>query len=193
MMVSCQNRNDKKPVAWPNTDTIKLEGENIKLRVPNSLILSSRYRIKESVPALADNPQMLTVMQNSLESLELMDQNIDVLVDTTTAFRVVIICNVSRIDFNKYCVIETKNILQSKNEMAEKQNVQLHFSKVKAKYNSNGKIKLATFETELFNTVSATSINHMIYYVTGDSYSLIVYEFSDNESDIESFLWTTST
>ena len=42
---------------------------------------------------------MLTILQNRLEVLEFQDSNIDVFVDTTVNFRVIVMCNVAPIFF----------------------------------------------------------------------------------------------
>jgi len=52
---------------------------------------------------------------------------------------------------------------------------------------------MASYTTEILNKLSNTVNANTIYYLTGNSFSLVVYEFSDNEDLVEQYLWTTKS
>lgn len=193
-IISC--RNTPKQVLsdeWTNTTWINLKEENIKLRIPNQLKATSRYRIKRDFPELSKDSNKLILVQKSLELLEFEDSEIDVLVDTTKAYRMIVICNTQRIDFNKTDASILKKQLKLNNEKSKQEMPTLRFGDITAKMKSNSKHKLARYTTKIQNTLDNSEVFNSIYYLTGDSYSLVVYEFSEDEDSIEKFLWTAKT
>ena len=191
---SCSS--DGKPESsdiWANTTWVTLEKEAIKFRKPNKLMRSSRYRIERDSPTIAKDKQMLRVLQNTLESLEFQDSEIDVFIDTTTYFHVLIICNVAPINFGARDVAIIKQQLTEQNRLAELTNPNLNYEEVNAKLKRSSEITLAKFETKIVDPTLNSSIYNSIYYLTTKSYSLIVYEFSDYRKDIENYLWSVKT
>lgn len=178
---------------WANTTWETLEKEAIKFRKPNKLMRSSRYRIERDSPTIAKDAQMLMVLQNTLESLEFQDSEIDVFIDTTTYFHVLIICNVPPINFDARDVAMIKQKLTEQNQVAEQTNPNLKYEFVNAKLKRSNEITLAKFETKIVDPNLNSAIYNSIFYLTTKSYSLIVYEFSDYRKDIENYLWSVKT
>ncbi|MFK7774228.1 MAG: hypothetical protein AB8F94_18915 [Saprospiraceae bacterium] len=191
---SCsQNKNDNSKDQWGNAVWTNLDSELIKFRKPVNLKKSSRYRIKEDLPILALDSNKLFLFQKTLESLEFQDSEIDVFVDTTTAYRVLIICNTSKIDFTKNDASKLKKQMEIQHAEMEKLNPSLEYGPVKGKFNQSQNLKLIKFKTELTHVFNQNKIYSSIYYLTGSAYTLVIYEFSDNTTDIEKYLWTVKT
>lgn len=193
-IISCgPNSKHKSNDPWGNAVWTNLEGELIRFRKPISLKKSSRYRIKEDLPVLASDSTKLFLFQKTLESLEFEDKAPDVFVDTTTNYRVIIICNVARINFKKNDLAILKKGMENQHQELEQLNPTLDYGPVKAKYNQNQTLKLAKFKTELTNLGDQSKVYNSIYYLTSPSYTLVVYEFSDIATDIEKYLWSVKT
>lgn len=191
-LISCGNNSTNRQTDdWEATTWVQLHQENIKLRIPNQLKRSSRYRIKEDLPVLGKDSLKLRLFQNSLEQLEFEDAEIDVFVDTTKNYHMVIICNTSKIDFNKNDVAILKEQLKANNEHKQLDNPDLEFGEPSVKLKGNQNHKLASYTTQIRNKLDDTKVYNSIYYLTGNSYTLIVYEFSADNGSIEKYLWTT--
>lgn len=173
-----------------NTAWRKLEGENIKLKLPNHFKLSSRYRLKEDMPLLSQDTAQLYLVQKSLELLEFEDSLIDIYVDTTKLFRMIFICNTQRIDFNKSDIGILKYQTELNNKKYADQNYELEFGEVSANLRGKGNLKLARLTTPITKIADNSTLFNSIFYVTGSTFSLVVYEFSNDEEFIETYLLT---
>ena len=192
-LISCKkNKDGNKTSKWEGTTWQQLISENIKLRIPDDFKPSSRYRIREDIPILSNDTTQLRLIENSLERLEFEDSEIDVYVDTTKTFRMIVICNISELDFNKNHLALLKRELRINNELSESTNSSLRFGEIKAQMKGNQNFKLARFTTPIHNIERGNSIYNSIYYLSGNSITLVVYEFSEDEESVEKYLWTTT-
>jgi len=85
-----------------------------------------------------------------------------------------------------------KNIEIANNEN-EILNPNIEYGDLNAKMKMNSNLKLARYSTNITNKLTKNKVYNSIYYLTANSYSLVVYEFSEDESSIENYLWTTKT
>ncbi len=192
LLFACGNNSQSgQSTDWEGTRWEQLDQENIKLRIPNELKRSSRYRIQEDLPILAMDSTKLSLMQKSLEMLEFDDAEIDVFIDTTKTYRIIIICNTSKIDFGKTDVAIIKQQMILNNEQIQIEEPTLEFGEVTATLKANQNHKLATYTYQIENKTDFSKTHSSIYYLTGKSYTLVVYEFSEDEASIEKYLWTT--
>lgn len=190
-LYSCQNKPASKAAEiWNNTVTTHLEEEPISLKLPNVFKRTSRYRIKEDLPILNTEPERLKMLQNHLERLELMDNVVDIFVDTTTNFRILIICDTERMDFTKGDVTFMKMELETENKRLQAANPNFQYGDMYAKMNTNGKLVLAKYQYVIRNLILDTRMFNSIYYLTADAFSLIVFEMSDKPEEIENYLWS---
>ncbi len=187
---SCSNKNKKTTDEWKHTKWEQLQQENIRLRLPNNFKRSSRYRIKEDIPFLAENPEQLAIIQNRLESLEFKDAEIDVWIDTTYTFRMICIVDTSPIPFGKNEGLMLKNILKTTNQEIEYVQPNIEISPIKATMKTNKQHKLLRYSTSISNKELGNTIYNSIFFLTGESYTLVVTEFSEDEESIEKNLWT---
>ena len=183
--------NKKTTDEWPDTKWYQLENENLKLRIPTQLKRSSRYRIHEDLKIIANDSTRLRLVQNSLESLEFKDAEIDVLIDTTKDYRIIIICNIGLIEFDKTDATVLKQRLKSKYENDALNNPDMEFSEITAQIKQNSNHKLLRYSIEIQNKFSYDKVYHSLYYLNGDSYTLVVYEYSEDEESFEKHLWTS--
>lgn len=191
--ISCSNNEDSKQSdEWANSSWQFLEQENIKIRLPDYLKRSSRYFLSKDLPALAQDTSKLRLVQNSLEMLEFEDAEIDVFVDTTKTYRLIIICNTQKIDFNKNDAALLRKQLQIRNKKQSEFQPNLEFGDLDVKLKRNSKLLLARYTTPIKNKIDQTTVFNSIYYLSGNSYTLVVYEFSENKDYIEKYLWSTT-
>ena len=190
--MSCSNEKEQKESnIWADTSWHNLENENIKIRLPNRLKRSSRFRLSQDLPVLSKDTNQLRLVENSLAMLEFEDSEIDIYFDTTKDYRLIIICNTQKIEFNKKDASILKKLIETNNQKTEKLYPNLEFGKLYAKLNSNSNLLMARYTTSIINKTENSQVYNSIYYLTGNAYTLIVYEFSEDEELIEQYLWAT--
>ena len=193
-LISCGNSSTNKVTNdWQGTRWVELNQEEIKLRIPNQFKRSSRYRIKEDLPKLAEDSVKLRLVQNSLKLLEFEDSEIDVFIDTTKTYRMLIICNTSKIDFSSTDIAFLKQQLKADNDQSQIKEPAFQYGEISATLKANQTHKLARFTTQIQNKIDKSKVYNSIYYLTGNSFTLIVYEFSKDDDFIEKYLWTSKT
>lgn len=193
-LYACSNNSSStKSIEWENTKWEQLENESIWLRLPNQFKRSSRYRIKEDVRDLAEDTAKLRLVQESIERLEFEDAEIDVFVDTSKSNRMLFICNTREINFSKNDIAILKQQLKMSNEENQINNPDFEFEKLSAMMKANDNFKLARLLNQIRNRKDNSKVYHSIYYLTGKSFTLMVYEFSEDAESIEKYLWTAKT
>lgn len=192
ILVACEgNSGNKEESKWEGTRWERLMEENIKLRIPSQFKRSSRYNLNEDIPALAADSASLIYFQDQLEALEFTDSEIDVFIDTTKVFRIVIICNTEKIDFTQEDIGVMRYQLNTQiDELANSKSV-MEYGEVSASFSETNMHKLALFNFKSKNTVDNSELYNSVYYLSGSSYSLVVYEYNSDEDMIQEYLWTT--
>ena len=192
ILVACEgNSGNKEESKWEGTRWERLMEENIKLRIPSQFKRSSRYNLNEDIPALAADSASLIYFQDQLEALEFTDSEIDVFIDTTKVFRIVIICNTEKIDFTQEDIGVMRYQLNAQiDELANSRSV-MEYGEVSASFSETNMHKLALFNFKSKNTVDNSELYNSVYYLSGSSYSLVVYEYNSDEDMIQEYLWTT--
>ena len=192
ILVACEgNSGNKEESKWEGTRWERLMEENIKLRIPSQFKRSSRYNLNEDIPALAADSASLIYFQDQLEALEFTDSEIDVFIDTTKVFRIVIICNTEKIDFTQEDIGVMRYQLNTQiDELANSKSV-MEYGEVSASFSETNMHKLAQFNFKSKNTVDNSELYNSVYYLSGSSYSLVVYEYNSDEDMIQEYLWTT--
>lgn len=191
LITSCQNEKANDPNnEWANSSWQYLKNENIRIRIPHQLKPTSRYRLKDDLPFLARDTAQLRLIQNSLHLLEFEDSELDVFVDTTKAFRLVVICNIQRVEFNQNDAAIISKQLELSNQESADLNPNLEFGKIEATLQSTQHISMARYTTPIRNKLEDTQIFCSIYYLTARSFTLIVNEYSGDEELFEKYLWS---
>ena len=189
-LLGCSN-NEKQKYEWAGTNWFQLKNVKILLRLPTEFKTSSRFRIKEDIPIAKKFSNQLPTLQNYLEYLESLDSEIDVLVDTTKEYRMVVICNSPKVNID----VTSANIIRQQMEVSfgnkEKINPLLTFSKIKGKWKENTTHKLAQYSTEILDLAVNSKLYNTIYLLSGPSFTLQIYEISNEPENIEKYLWTS--
>lgn len=190
--IACgQSNKNRSTTIWPNTVWFQLTQEMIKLRLPSSFKRSSRHRLEQDLPSIARDSIRLTMMQNALEMLEFEDAEIDLFVDTTKDNRLVIVSNFPKFNITTRNFASMKEEIVKRNENDRINNPEFLYSDIGAQMKSNAQHTLARYTKKITNRLDLSDIYHSIYYLTGSSYSLMIYEFSEDDENIERCLWST--
>ena len=169
---------------------ISLKGEAITLQLPKIFKRSSRYRIEEDLPQISIDSIWLYEIQQTLHQLEFEDSEIDVFVDTSTNFRLVILCNVAPIPFTNKDASIIRQKIENKNAIMDRENVFISHAVTNLSMNKRRNAVFAHYKTEVKNLRKWTTSYNSIYYVTTNKFSVIAYEFSDKEEDFSDVLKT---
>lgn len=194
IFIGCSNnKHENETDEWAGTNWVQLRNENLLLRLPEEFKISSRFRIKEDLPIAQKFPNQLVIMQNYLEYLESLDSEIDVLIDTTKEYRMVIICNTKKMTIGKNGANLIRNQLETNLERNQKSNPLIKFSKMKGIWKENTTHQLAKYTTEITDVLESKTFYNSIYFLTGPSFTLNIYEISNEPDSIEKYLWTSKT
>ena len=70
-------------------------------------------------------------------------------------------------------------------------NPPLLYGDLKTQYKSNSNHKLARYTNVITNLLDDTKVYNSIYYLTGNTYTLVAYEFSQDDESFEKYLWSS--
>jgi len=54
----------------------------------------------------------------------------------------------------------------------------------------NSRMKMVKYSSQIKDYEVESVTYNSIYYLTGESYTLVIYEFSEDEDTIEDYLWS---
>lgn len=179
----------KKDDFWKDTTEHIMDSEVIKLTVPNKYTTTSIYKYKSTFPALEKNKLATDLMQNGIASFEMLDEEIDVFVDTTSQFNAFLVMDVPRMEFDKDSGDKLGALITKQYAKQKKKSPRLKIDAIDSKLNSTDKLKMMKFKHKLKESGSPEVYNSL-YYVTTPSQTVIVLEYSEEEPDIEKYLWS---
>lgn len=188
---SCKNNVDTKQDIWKDTRTITFRSENISLKLPNTFKRSSKYLIKRDIPDLKNDSFRLVTMQNALTNLEFEDHEVDVFVDTTQNYRFLIMLNTIHIPaFNKQVGNQLKAMFNQYHRDLERENFALKITELDTKIAGNELTKMLKFKYKYENRIFGGKLYKSLYFLFQKGQTIIVHEYSDNESEIIDYLWS---
>lgn len=191
-LLSCKNQDQGKSKSeLVNTKWVYLDNENIKILLPKQFKKSSRYRIKEEFSNNVIDSSSLRAIENSLELLEFDDSYIDVYVDTTKKYRLIVIMNIASMEFNESDARLLKGMVKNYHKNIANQNTNLLIKEKEAVFKRNKNHRLSFFKTLIQNRSDQNSMFKTLYFLVGDSYSLVIHEFSIDAETIDNYLWHT--
>ena len=99
----CSQSKKEAPQTAQATDlqVVELLGDKGELRLPKGYKRTSRYRIEEDMPELAQDSIRLLLMQNRLAAMEFDDAEIDVFYDTLSRFHHLSITDLEFMPFDR--------------------------------------------------------------------------------------------
>lgn len=190
-LIACaEEASEKKEDIWSGTQSIELIGEKIKLKIPTSFKRSSRYRVKEDIPQISTDSFRLSMLQNTLRNLEFQDSEIDLFVDTTVNYRLLLIMNVERINFDKTAGSIFNVKLKQEYETLERENIGLEAEKIDSRMKTNNRQKVLKYKYRIRNVYTDQDIYRTIFFISTKIQSFIVYEISSEIEDVEKYLWS---
>ncbi len=188
VLMQCSDEQKGKQLDIENTSWQTLENEDIQILLPNYFKRSSRYRIKEDLPFLQEDVEVITNLENVLQRLESLDSEIDVYIDTTQRYRIISISNTEQINFDETDSAVLRNHFIESLRKNKDPNVKI--GETTTKFNRTANHIMVSFQVPYTYTSINYRVNYSNYFITGHGYSLAVTEISDSELNVKDYLWT---
>jgi hypothetical protein len=194
LVLGCKEET-KPPVkhALPPSQKVYLEGKTASMNLPLTFKRSSRYLLERDIPAFQKNQFALWMFQQRLERLEFQDSEIDVFADTTSDLHFLMILNMPHTPINK----QAGNLLNGQiNQMWRKIQASsgnlINVEKAgEATIRGVGKTTVLKFKHKVSFLMMQENVEfHTVFIVTSEYRTLMIMEVSENENDVEEYLWT---
>ncbi|MEL7117786.1 MAG: hypothetical protein AAFO07_00035 [Bacteroidota bacterium] len=174
---------------WAGTNEISLDGENIMFRFPSKFKRSSLYLLDSDIPSPTKNKTNLSLLRTFLAQTEHDDQYLDIFIDTTTQFRVLIVINAKLTDLDETqatYITQNLNVVHSRVERA---NSGLNIKRLESNLKENRNQKVFKLKHEI-TMKSNPKLYKNLYYASTDLLTIQVLEFSDIDEDVEKYMWS---
>ncbi len=189
-LISCGNDGAQQVKnLWPDTQKVQLQDENVYLKIPKSLLRSSRYRLEQDLPTLKNDSLSLALFQNALAGMEFDDAAIDVFVDSTSNW-MIIIMNFAYEPLSKNLGAMFNGVLKKKARAIEAQYPNLKVNKIASRMKQNKQQKMMKFKNQYLDEKAQRQLFESIYFVSTKIQSYAIIEIAAGEKDIEKYLWS---
>ena len=175
---------------FAGAQTIKLAEESATLKLPSFFQRSSIYRLTEEIPYLKEDTSFFQSIELILDAFVFEDKELDVLVDTTSELRCLIIVDGQRFDIDETSGKIINKQLGDQMRLQDEENLFLEIHKIDSKMKMNSQIQMLKYKYEFVNTLSRTSYYRSLFFISNPSRSLLVIEISVEGHDVEDYLWT---
>ncbi len=191
ILIGCDSKSKQETVNWENAIEHYLRGKQVSIKLPESFKVSSRYRIKEDLPALNDNEARSIVVQKALEKFENSDSEIDLYIDTTSQYRFfVILDSDEKISIDKSAAAKLGRVLMEDYEKMNLSKRGIEVKKLVSTIKQNNIQKMAKFKFEVLNKRKKMKTYVTSFFITNSTRTLIIHEFSDSIEDMEYYTWS---
>ena len=189
---SCQSEHtdQSKNQLWTDTQEVQLIGESTKLKLPKKFLRSSKFRIAKDIPLLGQDSILRRYIETDLEALEFEDEQIDVFVDTTKAFRFIRLINLEKMEINKFLADILSTAIKKKYEQIENASFGIEVTKLVSEMKNNDKQQLLMFKYKIDSKTWDTALFETTYFVITKYRTVVVNEYSNLPLDIEHYLWS---
>ena len=188
MFSACSNSQPTED-QWSGTNEISLDGENIMFRFPTKFKRSSLYLLDSEIPNPTKNKTNLSLLKTFLAQTEHDDQYIDVFIDTTTQFRVLVVINAELLDLDETQATYITQNLNVVHNRVERANDGLKIKRLEANLKENRNQKVYKLKHEI-TMKSNPKLYKNLYYASTDLLTIQVLEFSDIDEDVEKYMWS---
>ncbi|MFK8101253.1 MAG: hypothetical protein AB8G15_01965 [Saprospiraceae bacterium] len=189
-MLSCGNDGVQQVKnLWPDTQKIQLQDENVYLQIPKQLTRSSRYRLQQDMPNLEKDSLSLVLFQDALAGMEFDDAEIDVFVDSTSNW-MIIIMNLPYVPLDKNIGAMFNGILKKKARAIEAKYPNLKVNKIASRMKQNKQQKMMKFKNQYLDEKAQRQFFESIYFISTKIQSYAIVEIAAGEKDIEKHLWS---
>ncbi len=186
---SC-NQSPPPPDLFAGAQTINLAQESASLKLPAFFQRSSIYRLTEDIPYLKEDTSFFRSIEMTLEAFVFEDKELDILVDTTSELRCLIIVDGQRFEIDETSGKIFNKQLGEQMRQLDEENLFLEIHKIDSKMKMNSEIQMLKYKYEFVNTFSRTSHYRSLFFISNPSRSLLVIEISVEGNDVEDYLWT---
>ncbi len=178
------------PDLYAGAQTIHLAKESATLKLPTYFKRSSIYRLSEDIPYLSEDTNFLQSIEETLKSFEFEDSVLDILVDTTSELRCLIIADEQRFEIDEMSGNILNKQLEEQFRQLDEESLFLEINKIDSKMKMNSKIEMLKYKYEFVNTLNRNSYYRTFFFVSNPSRSLFIIEISVEGIDVEDYLWT---
>lgn len=190
-LIACGGPKQEETVSWDNTTDHYLKGKTVSVKLPESFVESSRYRIQEDVPALKSNSTALEVVQKALEKYEQNDQSVDLFIDTTSQYHFVTILDTDeKISLDKSSAAKLGKVLMEDYKKMDLSKRGVEITRLESNIKKNTIQKLAKFKFEINDKRKRNKTYVTSFFITNSTRTLIWHEFSDSKDDLEYYTWS---
>jgi|GEM_PF-6191948 len=178
------------PDLFAGAQTIQLTGERATLKLPTYYIRSGMERLSDDIPYLKIDTSFLRSIEASLEAFAFGDKDLDILVDTTSELRCLIIADAQRFEIDANAGRILNKQLSDQFKQLEEDNLFLEIHKIDSKMKVNSTIEMLKYKYEFVNTLNRISYYRSLFFLSNPSRSLLIIEVSIDGNDVEDYLWT---
>jgi hypothetical protein len=165
---------------------------NLQLRLNYLLILNVQVdRLKEDVAYLKDNAEVLKIFQELLHTFEFQDAEIDVFVDETSEYHIVVIIDIPKIEINKLTGGILKKQINDNFRNLEANNPDFTFVERESNISKNNNGALMKFKHNVKNwKYDNFGVFHTNYIYTNSTKSYNIIEINTSTKDISDYIWS---
>ncbi len=186
---ACQQRPPAKDL-FPDAQTILLTGEGVTLKLPVGFVRSSPEQLMEDIPLLGGDTSFLKLVSVFFDGFGTRAQTLDLLVDTTSALRCLMITEGPHFEMNEPIGKRLNQELGDYFRKVDEADLFLDIHKIDSRLKGNDQIDFFKYKQEVVRTTHQESYYQTLYMLSIPNRSLLIIEFSIAGEDIEDYLWT---
>ncbi len=173
-----------------DTQTIQLTGKTSTIKLPLIYVRSNVVKLPEDIPYLKTDTFFLRSVDAFFNEFSINDNHFDVLVDTTSKFRFLIIAAAPRFEINEASGKVFDKRLTEHFRQLEEEDLFLEIHKIESKLTANSEVEILKFKYEFVHTLQRFSYYRSIFFLSNPTQSFLIIEVSLEGTDSEEFVWT---
>jgi len=178
------------PDLFAGAQTIQLTGETATIKIPTIFARSSIYRLSEDIPYLKTDSTYLRSIEDFINGFSFEDKDLDILVDTTSELRFMIIADAPRFEISEESGRILNKQLSDHFRQLDEVDLFLEIHKIDSKLKANSEIEMLKYKYEFVNTLNRISYYRSMFFLSNPSRSCLIIEISSDGMDIEDYVWT---
>jgi len=187
---SSGNKQNTSTDIFQDAQEIKLEGENVYLKIPPTFKRTSRYKLESHFPHLKDDADKLRVMQKMMHLMEFDDAELDVFYDEAADFSILIISNSAKSPINEQFANMLDGALNKRYSALQSEEAGLSIEKVDSKMKNSKNLQMMKFKHRFDYSLLNMTYFQSVTFMNTAVRTIAVVEITDEEGDIEDYLWS---
>ncbi len=175
---------------FPDAQTIQLKGSEVTLKLPADFVPTSPAQLTGDFPAMAGDTSFLKLTATFFSRFGAQDPTLDVLVDTTSEFRCLIMAAGPGFEMDEAMGKRLNQELGDYFRGVEEDDLFLDIHKMDAAFKGNDQVKFFKYKQEVVRTNNRASYYQSLYMLRIQEWSLLMIEFSVDGDDVEEYLWS---